>query len=102
MDIKKMIAELREEREQVEEAILTLERLARSRGRPPSWLKEVAGSHLNMAHGDSPMVACIVMTGEALAVRQEAKSSLRSPFRLGSRPLVSPISEYSRRPAAAV
>jgi hypothetical protein len=48
MDIKKMIAELREEREQVEEAILTLERLARSRGRPPSWLKEVAGSHLNM------------------------------------------------------
>jgi hypothetical protein len=52
MDIKKMIAELREEREQVEEAILTLERLARSRGRrrgrPPSWLKEVAGSDLNM------------------------------------------------------
>jgi hypothetical protein len=47
-----MIAELREEREQVEEAILTLERLARSRGRrrgrPPSWLKEVAGSDLNM------------------------------------------------------
>jgi hypothetical protein len=52
MDIKKMIAELREEREQVEEAILTLERLAtsrgRRRGRPPSWLKEVAGAHLNI------------------------------------------------------
>jgi hypothetical protein len=52
MDINKMIAELREEREQVEEAMLTLERLARGRGRrrgrPPSWLKEVAGSHLNI------------------------------------------------------
>ena len=39
-----MLAELRMEREQIEEAILTLERLARGRGRrrgrPPSWLKE--------------------------------------------------------------
>ena len=52
MDINKMIAELREEREQVDEAILTLERLAKSRGRrrgrPPSWLKEGAGSHSNL------------------------------------------------------
>jgi hypothetical protein len=50
MDIYKMLAELRGEREQVEEAILTLERLARSRGhrrgRPPSWVKKV-GSHWN-------------------------------------------------------
>jgi len=39
-----MLAELRLEREQLEEAILTLERLARGRGRrrgrPPGWLKE--------------------------------------------------------------
>ncbi len=39
-----MLAELRLEREQIEEAILTLERLARGRGkrrgRPPGWLKE--------------------------------------------------------------
>jgi len=39
-----MLAELRLEREQIEEAILTLERLARGRGRrrgrPPSWLRE--------------------------------------------------------------
>lgn len=44
-----MLAELRLEREQIEEAILTLERLARGRGRrrgrPPSWLKD-AGSPL--------------------------------------------------------
>jgi hypothetical protein len=48
LDIDKMLAELRVEREQIEEAILTLERLARGRGRrrgrPPSWLKEAAGS----------------------------------------------------------
>jgi hypothetical protein len=48
MDITKMLAELRQEREAIEEAILTLERLARGRGRrrgrPPSWLSEVRKS----------------------------------------------------------
>jgi hypothetical protein len=50
MDIDKMLAELRLEREQIEEAILTLERLARGRGRrrgrPPAWLKDPANSAL--------------------------------------------------------
>ena len=36
MDINKMLAELRLEREQIEEAIMTLERLARGRGQT-SW-----------------------------------------------------------------
>ena len=40
-----MLAELRLEREQVEEAILTLERLAqgrgRRRGRPPMWMTQI-------------------------------------------------------------
>jgi hypothetical protein len=44
MDVSKMLADLRREREQIDEAILTLERLAqgrgRRRGRPPQWLKE--------------------------------------------------------------
>ena len=44
MDVGRMLAELRREREQIEEAILTMERLAegqgRRRGRPPSWLVE--------------------------------------------------------------
>jgi hypothetical protein len=48
LDVDKMLAELRLEREQIEEAILTLERLARGRGRrrgrPPSWLKDAAAS----------------------------------------------------------
>jgi hypothetical protein len=42
MDVLKMLTDLRQEREQIEEAILTLERLARGRGkrrgRPPAWL----------------------------------------------------------------
>jgi hypothetical protein len=42
MDVAKMLVELRQEREQIEEAIITLERLARGRGkrrgRPPAWM----------------------------------------------------------------
>ena len=44
MDVTKMLDELRQEREQLEEAIITLERLAqrrgKRRGRPPAWLAE--------------------------------------------------------------
>ena len=42
MDVTKILAELRQERDQLEEAILSLERLAlgrgRRRGRPPAWM----------------------------------------------------------------
>jgi hypothetical protein len=42
MDVSKILADLRQEKEQLEEAILSLERLAmgrgRRRGRPPSWM----------------------------------------------------------------
>jgi len=44
MDITKILEELRQEREQLEEAILSLERLAaggRRRGRPPAWIAAV-------------------------------------------------------------
>ena len=44
MDVSKILEELRQEREQLEEAIMSLERLARGRGkrrgRPPSWMVE--------------------------------------------------------------
>jgi len=44
MDVAKILADLRQEREAIEEAILSLERLAsgrgRRRGRPPSWMVE--------------------------------------------------------------
>ena len=42
MDILKMLVELREERAQIETAIMTIERLAaghgKRRGRPPAWM----------------------------------------------------------------
>jgi hypothetical protein len=45
MDINKILVELRLERQQLEEAILSLERLAaggaKRRGRPPAWLAKI-------------------------------------------------------------
>ena len=45
MDVSKILAELKAEREQIEEAIVSLERLARGRGRgpgrPPNWMAEI-------------------------------------------------------------
>jgi len=44
MDVTKILEQLREERDQLEAAIVTLERLAlgrgKRRGRPPSWMVE--------------------------------------------------------------
>jgi hypothetical protein len=44
MNIEKMLTELRQEREGVEQAILVLERIASSRGkrrgRPPKWMTQ--------------------------------------------------------------
>jgi len=48
MDVSKILNELRDERQQIEEAILSLERLARGRGRrrgrPPAWMGELAAA----------------------------------------------------------
>ena len=49
MDVTKILAELKAERSQLEEAILTLERLVRGqqgkrRGRPPAWMAATASS----------------------------------------------------------
>jgi hypothetical protein len=45
MEIEKMLAELRAERDQLAEAIITLERLAvgrgKRRGRPPAWMTAI-------------------------------------------------------------
>ena len=72
MDVDKMLAELRLEREQIEEAILTLERLARGRGRrrgrPPGWLKDATSGTLRLA-GD----------GELSSVSVEPKRRGRPP-----------------------
>jgi hypothetical protein len=46
MDVTKILAELKAERAQIEEAIISLERLARGRGRrrgrPPAWLSSAS------------------------------------------------------------
>jgi hypothetical protein len=46
MDVLKMLADLRQERTQIEEAIITLEGLASGRGKrcghPPAWMKTVS------------------------------------------------------------
>jgi hypothetical protein len=45
MDVVKMLNELRQERQSLDEAIVVLERLARGqgkrRGRPPAWMVEL-------------------------------------------------------------
>ena len=67
-----MLAELRLEREQIEEAILTLERLARRRGRrrgrPPAWLKDATAA-----------VAAVEEPGEEAVVSAEPKRRGRPP-----------------------
>jgi hypothetical protein len=46
MDVSKILTELREERRQIEEAIVSLERLAQGRGkrrgRPPAWMSQAS------------------------------------------------------------
>lgn len=61
LDISKILDELRKELEQVEEAILSMERLAigtgRRRGRPPAWMSKLKQDerHKDDEHGkDGP------------------------------------------------
>ncbi len=67
MDVTKILEELRKEREQIEEAILTLERLVenrgRRRGRPPSWLSEAR------RRGKVPGAASAAVNGKAAEAR---------------------------------
>src|SRR5277367_6274441 len=48
MDVLKMLAEMRQERARIEEAIVVLERLAlgqgKRRGRPPAWMAAAAAA----------------------------------------------------------
>lgn len=58
MDIMKMLADLRQEREAIEEAIITLERLARGqgkrRGRPPAWMAALKSKQEDEAAAERP------------------------------------------------
>lgn len=61
MDVSKILSELREERQQIEEAILSLERLARGRGRrrgrPPAWMSEVTAKRRGRPPGSKNKVS---------------------------------------------
>jgi len=58
MDILKVIAELRQEREKIEEVLVALERLARGqgkrRGRPPAWMMALQKKAAKKAAAPSP------------------------------------------------
>jgi|HubBroStandDraft_4_1064222.scaffolds.fasta_scaffold1961314_1 hypothetical protein len=55
MDVAKILAELRQEREQIAEAILSLERLVRTRepgvGRPPAWMTKITAKRRSSPPG---------------------------------------------------
>ena len=61
MDVSNILSDLRNERQQIEEAILSLERLARGRGRrrgrPPSWMSEVAAKRRGRPPGSKNRIA---------------------------------------------
>jgi DNA invertase Pin-like site-specific DNA recombinase len=73
MDVTKILAELKAEREQIEEAILSLERLAqgrgRKRGRPPSWMSEMTVKRRGRPPGSKNKVAAnnVAPKGSAVA-----------------------------------
>ena len=61
MDVAKILAELKAERVQIEEAIASLERLARGRvrgpGRPPNWMGETMPKRRGRPPGSKNKVA---------------------------------------------
>src|SRR5438128_1519184 len=71
MDVTKILSDLRQEREQIEEAILSLERLAAGRGarrgRPPAWMSEAKkrGRPLGSKNKTHAVSAHQVMTADA-------------------------------------
>ena len=72
MDVTKILAELKAEREQIEEAILSLERLAqgrgRGRGRPPAWMSEMTVKRRGRPPGSKNKVAANDMASKGTAV----------------------------------
>src|SRR6476646_6613077 len=72
MDVGKILSELREERQQIEEAILSLERLARGRGRrrgrPPAWMSEMTTKRRGRPPGSKNKVAAAGASPKGTAV----------------------------------
>ena len=66
MDVSKILAELKSERTQIEEAIASLERLAmgrgKRRGRPPAWMSEVMAKRRGRPPGSKNKVPPVSTT----------------------------------------
>lgn len=77
MDVTKILADLRQERQQIDEAIMTLERLGRGqgkrRGRPPAWMTKS-----NSSSGSSAS-ASVSPTGEVKRKRGRPPGSKNKP-----------------------
>jgi hypothetical protein len=79
MDILKMISELHAERAAVDEALITLERLARGRGtrrgRPPAWMALVHASKTTQpgAHAEKRSRALSSETRKRMAEAQKKR-----------------------------
>jgi hypothetical protein len=71
MDVAKILAELKAEREQIEEAIASLERLARGRGRgpgrPPNWMGDTMPKRRGRPPGSKNKVAAPARSSAAAA-----------------------------------
>jgi hypothetical protein len=71
MDVAKILAELKAEREQIEEAIGSLERLARGRvrgpGRPPNWMSDTTPKKRGRPPGSKNKAAAAAKTSAAAA-----------------------------------
>jgi len=63
MDVSKVLAELRQEREQIDEAILSLERLVagrgRRRGRPPAWMANMPAKRRGRPPGSKNKIPAV-------------------------------------------
>ena len=74
VDVGKILAELKAEREQIEEAIVSLERLARGRvrgpGRPPNWMADTMPKKRGRPPGSKNKVAAPVKSSVAAAAAQ--------------------------------
>jgi len=72
MDVSKILAELKAEREQIEEAIVSLERLAKGRGkrrgRPPAWMSDALPKRRGRPPGSKNKVQSLGATPKAAAI----------------------------------
>jgi hypothetical protein len=72
MDVSKILAELKAERTQIEEAIASLERLAigrgKRRGRPPSWMSDAMPKRRGRPPGSKNKVQVVGGTTKAAGI----------------------------------